>query len=66
MAWTQSDIDALKSAIATGAREVRYADGRLVVYRTLDEMMRVLASLSAEVSPNTQPPRFSLAEYHRS
>lgn len=50
MAFTQTDIDALKAAIATGAMRVRYADGREVEYRTLAEMREVLRMMTDEVS----------------
>jgi roadblock/LC7 domain-containing protein len=56
MAWTQSDVDTLKQAIATGAKRVRYADGREVEYRTLNEMERTLATMLAEVAPANVPP----------
>lgn len=39
MAWTQSDLEAIEKAIATGARECWYGDKR-VAYRSLDEMIR--------------------------
>ena len=51
MSWTQTDIDALKAALGTGALKVRYADGREVTYRTLDEMERLLTRMTAAVSP---------------
>ena len=49
MAWTQTDIDRLKSAIATGALRVRYID-RDVTYRSLDEMRETLRMINAEVN----------------
>ena len=49
MAWTQTDIDTLKSAIASGALTVRYADVS-TTYRSLDEMREVLAILQREVN----------------
>ncbi len=48
MAWTQIDIDLLKSAIAQGATKVKFAD-REVSYRSLDEMRETLAMLQREV-----------------
>lgn len=51
MAFTQSDIDELKKAMATGALRVRYADGREVQYRTLAEMRETLTIMQAEVTP---------------
>lgn len=40
MAFTQSDLDALEIAIATGATSFSY-EGKTVSYRSLDEMLRV-------------------------
>lgn len=53
MAWTQSDIDALKAAIATGARDVSYSDRR-VSYRSLDEMRTILRMVTDEVNETTR------------
>jgi hypothetical protein len=50
MAWTQADIDALKAAIATGARSVQYSDGSRIDYRSLREMEAVRAKMESEVS----------------
>lgn len=52
MAYTQTMIDTLKEAIATGAREVWYADKK-VIYRTLLEMMQTLTIMEEEVNPVT-------------
>lgn len=41
MAFQQSDLDNLDRAIATGASEVRWADGSSTRYRSLAEMMRI-------------------------
>lgn len=50
MAFSQSEIDILKRAMATGARVVKYAD-KTVEYRDLAEMERVLSRMEAEVNP---------------
>lgn len=50
MAWTQDDVDALKAAIATGAKDVTYSDGSRVTYRDLNEMKDILGQLQAEVA----------------
>jgi len=50
MAFTQSDVDTLRQSIATGARRVRYADGRDVEYRSYAEMRRVLTDMEAELA----------------
>jgi hypothetical protein len=50
MAWTQTDIDALKTAIGTGLTTVMYSDGSQMQYRSLAEMREILAGMEAEVS----------------
>ena len=50
MAFQQTDIDALKAAIATGATRVRYPDGREIQYRSLDEMQRILRMAEADIA----------------
>jgi len=49
MAFTQTDIDALKRAIGTGALRVRFVD-REVTYRSLDEMRETLRMMQNEVA----------------
>lgn len=49
MPFSQSDIDELKAGIATGARRVRYADGREVEYRSLADMRDTLRLMQADV-----------------
>lgn len=58
MAYSQGDLDAIKEAIATGARRVKFGSGpdsREVEYRSLGEMLAVKSLIEAEVSP----PAFS-------
>lgn len=50
MAWTQGDIDALKVAIASGARDVQYSDNSRITYRSLAEMKDILGQMQAEVA----------------
>lgn len=50
MAFAQSDIDALKRALATGAMQVRYADGRSVTYRSVAEIREILSVAEAEAN----------------
>lgn len=54
MSFTQSQIDALKAAIATGALTVRNANGELVTYRSLAEMRQALGIMEAEVAGPTR------------
>lgn len=49
MAFTREQYDTLKAAIAGGELMVRYAD-RSVTYRTLDEMVRLLRLMEADMA----------------
>jgi hypothetical protein len=63
MAWQQSDVDALKTAIAGGVKSVSYSD-KTVVYHTLTEMLQALQAMEAEVaagSGETSTGRCTLA-----
>jgi hypothetical protein len=50
MAFTQSDLDTLDAAIASGTTEVRYADGSGAKYRDLDDMLRTRAMIAASLA----------------
>jgi hypothetical protein len=52
MAWTQSQIDAMKAAIANGKLSVRHGES-MIVYRSVAEMKDALAMMEAEVNPPT-------------
>lgn len=68
MAYTQDDIDTLKSAIATGAQKVTFGSGpdsRTVEYRSLDQMRSLLAEMVAEVSGVGVAPRVSFISHSR-
>lgn len=59
MAYSQSDIDALETAIATGALLVKFgagADSREVRYRSLAEMKQILSDMKASVSGQSFSP----------
>ncbi|MBB3691462.1 phage head-tail joining protein [Sphingomonas sp. BK580] len=40
MAFSQTDLDTLRAAIASGIMRVRYADGREVTYQSADAMLK--------------------------
>jgi hypothetical protein len=68
MAFTQSDVDALKQAIATGALECTFGAGpdqRKVTYRNLTDMQRTLAMLQDEVAGAASRPRASFISHSR-
>lgn len=48
MAWTESDLTELESAIKSGARRVKYAD-KEVEYRDLSEMLQVRNMMRKEL-----------------
>lgn len=49
MAWQQADLDRLDTAIANNVRKVTYADGRSVEYHDADQMLKVRATIKAEL-----------------
>jgi len=49
MAHTQTDLDAIKSAIASGEQSVEVA-GRKVVYRTIDDLRKARDDIAAELA----------------
>lgn len=55
MAWTQADIDTLRSAIASGVLSVNYAGppARSVTYQSTDAMLKVLALMEQSVNSGT-------------
>jgi hypothetical protein len=61
MAFTTEDADRLRAAIASGAKQVRYGDGRLVEYQDTGAMLTALAAINAELSAGTagSPPRMT-------
>lgn len=67
MAFTSADRDTLATAIATGAKSVRYADGRQVEYQDTAQMLQALAAIDAEIAGNstTATPRFAFATFPR-
>lgn len=65
MAFTQSDIDAMKTAIASNVQSVRFADGRRVDYRSVDELTKALALAEAEVGSGSGAPGVTYASYSK-
>lgn len=53
MAWTQSDVDALKAALAAGVLTVKHGE-TLTTYRSLNEMRQLLAMMQTEVTTRTR------------
>jgi hypothetical protein len=40
MAFTQTDLDTIRAAIASGIMKVRYADGREIAYQSAEAMLK--------------------------
>ena len=61
--WTQTDIDTLKAAIASGVLSVNYAGppSRSVTYQSLDAMRSLLAEMRVEVGAANGRPRVTYA-----
>lgn len=54
MAWTQTELDALNAAIASGVTTVSH-NGKTVTYRSLAEMMALRNRMQAEIANGTGP-----------
>lgn len=57
MAWSDSDLSALKAAlvqVATGAQEVSYADGRRVKFNTPDQVAAAIKVVEAGLRMQAQ------------
>lgn len=50
MSWTQTDLDTLDRAIASGERRVRLQD-KEVEFRTIDEMLQIRSLISNSLAP---------------
>lgn len=55
MSFSEKDYQALVSAISKGVTSVKLGNGEEVVYRSLDEMMRIKRMIEDE--RNVGPPR---------
>jgi len=66
MTWTQSELDALKSAYASGTLRVSN-DGKSVEYGSEADLIRRIRTIEREiaVATNTQRPSRSLAAFRK-
>jgi hypothetical protein len=62
MAWTQSDIDALKAALKTNTLSVRHGETS-ITYRSQGEMLKLLDIMEAEVNGASLTRRRTVASY---
>lgn len=69
MAFTQSDLTAIDSAIASGELTVRTADGKQVTLRSMGELLQarqvIATAVAAAAAPGTRSlyPRHQLADF---
>lgn len=63
MSYTESDLEKLESAIAEGARRVRYSD-KEVEYRSLNEMLTIRDQMREELGKKDKPSR-RVGEFHK-
>lgn len=52
MEWTQADLEAINTAIATGAKRVRFQTHE-VEYQSVNDLLKVRAIIIAALAPTT-------------
>lgn len=66
MAFTQTDLDAVDRAIASGELTVRQGQ-KIVTYRSADELLALRSEIAREIyaaaSPGRPVPRHQLADF---
>lgn len=62
MAYTQTDLDNLKAAYASGILEAEYA-GKRTKFQTRADMRIIISEIEAELSPSTAPPGRTVGAY---
>lgn len=65
MAYTQSDLDRIKRAIARGEMEVRQGD-RMVQFRSVDDLLKVQRAIEDELASMSGGPSRSRSSLLRS
>lgn len=67
MALTQTDLDSINAAIASGELSIRSSDGKQVTYRSIDELLKArqlaIDDIAAASSPGRLYPRYQLADF---
>lgn len=64
MAFTLDQYNALTDAIAAGTTKVTYGD-KTVEYRSLNDMLRTLDIMKAELFPSSETARRKYAEHSK-
>ncbi len=55
VAYTQAHLDALVAAVASGEKSVSY-DGKMVTYRSIEEINTVIAQITAKLAVDADTP----------
>jgi len=55
MAYTEDQLQALRNALANGARRVKFGD-REIEYRTVDELKQAIAAAEADIAKTSGKP----------
>jgi hypothetical protein len=53
MAFGQPELDAIQAAIGSGVLRVRYADGREVMYQSLDDLLKAERRILDAIAPTS-------------
>lgn len=64
MAYSKEQYQTLQDAIASGTLSVKYSD-KEVTYRSMDDMLRILALMEAELFPSKKSTRRKYAVYDK-
>jgi len=65
MAWTQTDLDRVETAIASGVLEVTTSDGKKVRYQSLADLIRVRDLIASSISESGRKPSASYVRHRR-
>lgn len=68
MALTQTDLDSINAAIASGELSIRSSDGKQVTYRSMDDLLKARALAEGDIAAAAAPagrlyPRYQLADF---
>lgn len=64
MAYTQTQLDALKNAVAKGVKSISY-DGHSVTYNSLNEMRQVIKMMEREMGLRTGGLQVATPQFDR-
>lgn len=66
MPFTQTDLDAINAALASGELSARSSDGKQITYRSVDELLKAKGVVEAELASasSARPyPRYQVADF---